>query len=184
MALESLISNFAMNFKFYFSAFCFSALKIQFFHFIFSESISLKLKKKIRASLVIYILKRLDFPPTIFCVLIFHCDKFLHKVRLHFLRNIFKNVSEIVFQVSVDSWFSISNVSAFLSTFSIPNSIKNKLKFNQNLLKSRVEVDRNSETLRRNLCLLDLVKRFQLTFPGFMSVAVFVTDQSKYTENF
>ena len=27
-------------------------------------------------------------------------------------------------------------------------------------------------------------ERLALTFPGFMSVAVFVTDQNKYTENF
>jgi hypothetical protein len=45
------------------------------------------------------------------------------------------------------------------------------------------------ETIFLKIILLDAVfsasrKAFHTTFPGFMSVAVFVTDQSKYTENF
>ena len=72
----------------------------------------------------------------------------------------------------------------FCLLFKIKVDSKPSLNYSELSLKSRVEVDRNSETNRRNYSLRRVRKHLQPTFPGFMSVAVFVTDQSKYTENF
>ena len=45
-------------------------------------------------------------------------------------------------------------------------------------------MDKNSETIGQIVFWVASENCLPVTFPGFMSVAVFITDQSKYTENF